>query len=210
MAADPSRTIDNTQVRPGTSPTPSVDPRVLDNLRDAGRQFKEVELVPEMATIAEVDDAVAAGGGGGGGAWSIVAKGIVATGAAEASVFTATAGRSYCLIALNAAQAGGLNWSPGDEDQITLVAANLGGSLGANPLIDVGSLTVTTPFQATQFIEVIAFVVGLATKAQAQSGGGGGTDATIFKMHLDDGDITVEHSNGGANTNGIYVLYERQ
>lgn len=62
MTVDPARIINSTQTRPGTSLAPSTDPRVVDNRRDAGRQFKEEELTPAMATEDEVNAKLAAQG----------------------------------------------------------------------------------------------------------------------------------------------------
>lgn len=96
MAVDPTRTIRSRQTRPGVSPTPSSDPRVVDNLRDTGRQIQEEELVPEMATEADVTVAVAAGGGG-------IAAGAAIAKTANYTIVAADDGKTFSNVGATAA-----------------------------------------------------------------------------------------------------------
>jgi len=144
----------------------------------------------------------------GGGAWTVIARGIIDTAVGPVSTGTAVAGRSYIIVSLNSTP--GSNFSPGDEDELTVLYGLRQSGFTSIPASDVGSLTLSDPSgPRSSFVDIINLVVGNPNAINADSQSFANNDITKIRLFLGDGDITVEHVNGGGNTNGIYLVLEK-
>jgi len=133
-------------------------------------------------------------------AWVVKYKGIIANGQSEVSIGTATAGKRYIIAVMASTEGAPNQFTSGDEDELVLQTVNI-------VLVDKGAITGGFGPSASKE-EIINFVSTSSANATAQQLSSPNSDSVMITIYLDDGDITVQHSDNGGTSNGLYVVYE--
>ena len=136
--------------------------------------------------------------------WSLSLSGLVATGQVSTKVGDLVAGKEYILALLTSAPS--TTFAAGDPASLTFL-----GTQGISPFMDqTGLSTPAAGIVGGRVIYVqalFASATAIVSVNQDDDTPAGDTTQIVARQN---GEVYTSHTNTGNNTNGIYLIYERQ